>query len=302
VVLDDHPAWSATRIELAGINSRLAESETDNLLRLVAGAALYMGDERAIALADACQARGLIVRQPPLVALEADRVSIRQGSHTLVLRDDPKTDRKKTAIRGLLVEIDGEPISKLDFRTSSISRVANEVQHLHQLGIQVFLLSSKPAAETETLAQSMGIGLHGGDFSLEEKVRFLQGMKKRDVRVAYVGAGQIAPELAHEAHVTLSFGGPEALHYEGSDLVVLGDRLDGFVQTVDLTRNHKDRIHAACRKSWIPNALCVVGGYVGVLNGITSGIIANIGVNRVYQQSTATLRDMQHPIHYRRIV
>jgi len=301
IVLDDHPAWSAPRLELAGINSRLAESETDNLLRLVTGASLYLGDERAMALTDACQARGLVVRQPQLVMMETDKIVIRQGSHTLILRDDPKLDRKKNAVRGLLVEIDGEPIGKFDFRQSALSRVAGEVQHLHQLGMQVFLLSSQPSAETEKLAQSMGIGLHGGDFSLEEKIRFLQGMKKRGVLVTYVGNGLIAPELAQEAHVAVTLGGAEALHQPGSDLVILGDRLDGFAQTVNVTRTHKDRIEAACRRSWIPNALCVVGGYVGVLNGITSGIVANLGVNRVYQQSTVRLRDMQHPIHYKRI-
>ena len=300
VVLDDHPAWSVTRMELAELSSRLAESETDNLLKLAAGAALYLGDERAGALIDVCQAKGLIVRQPSLVTLERDHVVVRQGSHTLILRDDPKTSRKKM-IRGLQVEIDGEQIAKLDFRLSPISRVASEVQHLHQLGMQVFLLSSRPASDTEKLAQTMGIGLHGGDFSPEEKIRFLQGMKKRGVLVTYIGNGQIAPELASEAHVTVSLGGTEALQHAHTDLVIPGDRLDGFAQTVNLTRTQKERIESACRKSWIPNALCVAGSYVGVLNGITSGIVANIGVGRVYRQSSSTLRNMQHPLNYKRL-
>ena len=301
VVLDDHPAWSATRVELAELGSRLAESETDNLLKLVAGAALYLGDDRSVALIDACQAKGLVVKQPPLIAMETDRILIRQGNHTLVLREDPKVERKKTAIKGLLVEIDGEPIAKLDFRLSPISRVAHEVQYLHQLGMQVFLLSGKSTRETEKLAQTMGIGLHGGEFSPEEKIRFLQGMKKRGVLVTYIGNGPVAHELAQEAHVTVSMGGTEALNHENTDLVILGDRLEGFAQTVDLTRSQKERIETACRKSWIPNALCVVGGYAGVLNGITSGIIANVGVGRVYQQSSSTLRNVQHPSTYKRL-
>lgn len=301
VVLDDHPAWSAPRIELVEMTSRLAESETDNLLKLAAGAALYLGDERATALVDACQMKGLIVRQPPLIAMETDRIVIRQGNHTLVLREDPKLDRKKTAIRGLLVEIDGEPIAQLSFRQSPISRVANEVQHLNQLGMQVFLLSSQPASATEKLAETMGIGLHGGDFSHDEKIRFLQGMKKRGVLVTYIGSGSITPELASEAHVTISMGNTSALDHANTDLVILGDRLEGFAQTVNLTRTHKERIEAACRKSWIPNALCIVGGYAGVLNGITSGIVANLGVNRVYQQSSHTLRNMPHSSNHTRL-
>jgi len=301
VVLDDHPAWSCTRIELAELSSRLAESETDNLLKLVAGAALYLGDDRSTALIDACQAKGLIVKQPPLIAMETDRIAIRQGNHTLLLREDPKIERKKTAVRGLLVEIDGEPIAKLGFRLSPVSRVAQEVQYLHQLGMQVFLLSSRSNRETGNLAQTMGIGLQGGEFSPEEKIRFLQGMKKRGIRVTYIGHGPVDPGLAQEAHVTVSMGGVDALNHENTDLVILGDRLEGFAQTVDLTRTHKERIETACRKSWIPNALCVVGGYAGVLNGITSGIIAHVGVNRVYQQSSSTLRNAQHPSTYKRL-
>ena len=296
VVLDDHPAWSLTRMELAELDSRLAESETDNLLKLVTGAALYLGDERASALMDICQAKGLTVQQPPLVALERDHIVVRQGSHTLILRDDPETSRKKM-IRGLRVEIDGEQIAKLDFRLSPISRVATEIQHLHQLGMQIFLLSSRPAKDTEKLAQTMGISLHGGDFSPEEKIRFLQGMKKRGVRVAYIGNGRIAPELAREAHVTVSLGSTEALQHAHTDLVIPGDRLDGFAWTVELTRTHKDRIEAACRKSRLSSLLCIAGGYAGVLNGILSGTIANVGVGRVYYQSSSALRDMRPPLN-----
>jgi cation transport ATPase len=200
-------------------------------------------------------------------------------------------------IRGLRVEIDGEHIAKLDFRQSPVSRVASEIQHLHQLGLQVFLLSSRPASDTEKLAQTMGIGLHGGDFSPEEKIRFLQGMKKRGVRVAYIGDGQIVPELAREAHVAVSLGSTEALQHAYTDLIIPGDRLDGFAWTVELTRTHKDRIEAACRKSRLSSFLCIAGGYAGVLNGILSGTIANVGVGRVYYQSSSALRDMQPPLN-----
>ncbi len=298
-VLDDHPAWSVTGLELAGLRSRLAESETDNLLRYVAGAGLYLGDERAAALADACQARGLVVRQPPLVALAEDAVTVRQGRHTIVLRDEAGAG--KTAAASLSVEIDGEQVGWLDFRPGPLPRAAAAVRQLRGQGMQVFLLSSRPADETEQLARHLGTDLHGGDFSPDEKIRFLQSLRRRGVAAAYVGNGQIDPQLAGEAHVTISLGGAGALENSAADIAVLGDSLQAFAETAELSREHNERVRALCRRALAPNLLCIAGGYAGVLNGITSGLIANVGVNRVYQQATRSLRDSQRQASFKRI-
>lgn len=301
VVLDDHPAWSAATLELVELRSRLAESETDNLLRLVAGACLYMGDERAMALADACHARGLVVRQPPLVALEADRIVVKQGGHLLAIRDEPGDDGTQGGVPALGVEADGELIGVLHFRHGRLPRAFPAVQHLRQMGMNVFLLSGNPVSETERLAQRLGVDLHGGDFSFEEKIRFLRGLRRRGVLATYVGNGPIHPQLAGEAHVTVALGGAVALSDEASDMVVLGDGLDAFAQTVGLARSHNERIRTTCRKAWLPNAFCILGGYAGILNGITSGLIANVGVHRVYRQASLSLRETLHSVPSRRL-
>lgn len=298
-VLDDHPAWSVPGLELAGLRSRLAESETENLLRYVAGAGLYLGDGRAAALADACQARGLVIRQPPLVALTEDTVTVRQGGHTIVLRDEPGAG--KTTAASLSVEIDGEPVGWLDFRPGPLPRAASAVQQLRRQGMQVFLLSSRPADETEQLARRLGTDLHSGDFNSAEKIRFLQSLRRRGVAAAYIGNGQIDPQLADAAHVTVSLGGAAVLEDSTADIAVLGDSLQAFAETAELSREHNERVRALCRRALMPNLLCIVGGYAGVLNGITSGLIANVGVNRVYRQATQSLRDSQRHASFKRI-
>ncbi|MFM8332747.1 MAG: cation-transporting ATPase, partial [Candidatus Methylumidiphilus sp.] len=291
VVLDDHPAWTAAGLELHSLHSRLAASETDKLLCHIAGAGLYLGDGRAQALAEACRARGLVVRQPPLLTLAADRVAVRHGEHTLILRN--AADDGETA-GPLRVEMDGEEIAHLAFRASAVPQVAGAVRQLRGRGAQVFVLSSRPAAEASELAQRLGANLHGGDFSADEKLRFLQGLRRRGVLAAYVGNGQIAPELAEAAHVTVSLGGASGLAEDGvADLVVLGDSLDAYAETVDLALANRERIRASCRLALAPNLLCIAGGYGGLLNGITSGLIANVGVNRVYQQAARSARDGQ---------
>ncbi len=301
IVLDDHPAWAAPGLELERLEHRLAKSETDNLLRHVAGAGLYLGDGRSEALLNACLVRGLVVRQPPLISLDAGKIAVRQGRHTLILRDGP--DAGEGIAKPLTVEVDGEAVATLRFRHSTHPRAAATVAHLHQRGVQVFLLSSRPAGETGQLARQLGIELSGGDFSPAEKLRFMQGLSRRSVRATYIGNGELDPGLAAEAHVSISLGGLAGLAdgLAEADIVLLGDTLDAFAEVAGLALAHNGRIRAACRKSLLPNLLCVVGGYAGVLNGITAGLLANVGVNNVYRQATHSLRESQHNPSSKRI-
>ncbi len=292
LVLDDHPAWSVVGLELERMEHRLAESEADKLLCHIAGAGLYLGDGRSDALLDACLARGLVVRQPPLIALDADRVAVRQGQHTLILRNGSGED---CAAPPLTVEIDGTLVAVLGFRLSAAPRAAAAVARLRQQGVEVFLLSSYPEAENSRLARRLGIELSGGDFSLDEKLRFLQGLARRGIRVTYVGNDDAHPELIREAHVSVSLGGAASLAESIADIVMLGEALDAVTDVTELAAGYNGRIRAACRKSLLPNLLCVAGGYGGVLNGITSGLIANIGVSNVYRQAAQSLRDSRRP-------
>jgi len=293
IVLDEHPGLAEPGLALASLHSRLPESETDNLLRHAAGAGLYLGDGRAEALVEACRERGLVVRQPKLVSLGADRVAVRQGEHTFILRDEDS--------QALTLEIDGREIAQLRFRASPLPRACVAVQRLRRAGTQVFVLSSRPATEADGLARLLGTELSAGDFSPQEKLRFLQGLKKRGVSAAYVGNGAIEPDLAREAHVSVSMQADLANEHEKADILMLGDSLDTLADTFDLALGHDERIQSAYRQAMLPNLLCIVGGYAGVLNGITSGLIANVGVNRVYRQSTRSLRETQRQAGFKRI-
>ncbi|MFZ4700961.1 MAG: cation-transporting ATPase [Candidatus Methylumidiphilus sp.] len=292
IVLGDHPAWTALGIELERLEHRLAESETDKLLCHVAGAGLYLGDGRSTALAETCRERGLVVRQPQLLALDADRIVVRQGRHTILLR----SDADESTVTPLKVEIDGEEVATLRFRHASTPSAATAVQRLRQLGMDVFLLSSRPEQETGQLAQRLGVELSSGDFTEAEQLRFMQGLRSRGVKATYIGNGQLRPDLAAEAHVSVSLGGGEGALAEGvADIVMLGDALDAFANVTEWAMGHDGRIRAACQKSLLPNLLCVAGGYAGVLNGITAGLLANVGVGNVYRQATQSLRDNQRP-------
>lgn len=290
VVLDDHPAWQAPVVLLEAMHSRLPETETDKLLRLIAGAGLYLGDGRSEALVEVCRERGLVVRQLPLVNLGEDRLSIRQGDQTIILRSDAEEEGQPQSLQ---VEIDGREVAWLKFRWSPIPRAFLVVQKLQRQGIPVFVLSSGPQTQAQALAAQLGTELFGGEFNTEEKVKFLQSLKKRGVLPTYIGAGPLSPALAREAHLAISLGANPSQPDPEADLLLLGDSLDSYSEIFDLSLSQAERIQQTCRKSRWPNVLCIIGGYAGLLNGITSGILANVGVNRVYQQTSHSLREIQ---------
>jgi cation transport ATPase len=153
------------------------------------------------------------------------------------------------------------------------------------------------------MACRLGIELSGGDFSPAEKLRFLQGLRRRGARATYIGNAGLDPVLAAEAHVSISLGGAGYLtdSMAGADIVLLGDALDAFAEVAELALAHDGRIRTACRQSLLPNLLCVVGGYAGVLNGITAGLLANVGVNNVYRQAAHSLRESQRKPSFKRI-
>lgn len=274
IVLDgDDPELGAPGLELATLRTPLPDPDT--LLRHVAGASLFLGGERCLALAQACQDRGLVVRQPELLAMEPHGALVKIGKHQLRL-----TEADASTLR---VEIDGAEVAELEFRPTLAPAAVATVTRLKALGLEVFLLSSTPDEATQSLAQALGIKLAGGGLDPAGKIRFLQGLRKRGVRAAFVGRLSAQPELQEQVHVSVSvddFDGPD----EYGDIRLLGEHYGNLPELIELARGYEPAITRSTRMASIPNLLCIAGAFGGVLNGITSGLIANVGVANVDRQ------------------
>lgn len=287
VVLDDQPALRLRGLALGTVRSRLPD--TDALLQHVAGAGLYLGDERAEALALACQERKLVVRRPELLMLDGEAVVVRDGKHRIVLRGAPPLDGETAYLD---VEVDGVEVAAFEFRRAPWMRGAEAVRRLRAMGVQVFLVSDRPEAETAALARELGVELYSGELSLERKIHFLEGLRRRGVRPVLVGNPLTGPALREHAYATVSLGGGAALVTDPADIVLLGESLDPLADIAALSAENRERIVKTCRTAMVPNLLCVVGAFAGLLNGITAGILANIAVYNVYRAATASLRSV----------
>jgi hypothetical protein len=288
IVIDgDEPALMAPAIGVAAFETAVADADVDTLMRHIAGAALYLGDERAHALANVCRERGLIVRQPVLKTLARGRVEVQLGDHSIVLIDEE--DSGSAIPAGLRVVIDGRDAASIRFGQSVTIGAAAAIARIRKSGRQVFLVSSAPEASVSEQAKRLGIELSSGELDHQGRIRFLEGLHARGIRPAYVGSLVGRSDLARSAYVSLQM--PGFSDNANADIVLLGHSYQNLAALIEQVGSYDSEIQQATRAATLPNLLCVAGAFGGVLNGITSGIIANIGVLRVDRHLDKTLAD-----------
>lgn len=274
LVLDgDDARLYAPGLVLKDIRSTLKHH--DALLQTVAGASLFLGDARSNALQKAAAEQGLAVRQPDLIRLEPALLEIKQGHHRVILNaanDDP--------LSPIRVEIDGQSIAEFHFQETPYPEARETLSTLKAQGFDVFLMSSGKDKEVEKKAKQLGITLFGGELDLDAKKRFLDGLKSRGVKSLLASGALTAADLGAHAHVTIAL---ETLGKDGiaADIVLQGGRYAALGGLVELSRSYVPDIEKSTREALVPNLLCVAGAFGGLLNGITSGIIANIAVANV---------------------
>lgn len=274
LVLDgDDPSLYVSGLVLKEIRSSLKYQ--DALLQTVAGAALYLGDERSEALQQAAARLGLAVRQPDLVRLEENLIEVSQGQHKVVLRTT-----RNDLIGTINVEIDDKAIAEFEFTQSDEPKARAMVESLQSQGYDVFLMSSASDAKTQKNAASLGITLFGGELDLDAKIRFLEGLRTRGIRSLLATGVPSTRALSSYAHVTIGLE-PLSTSEIPSDILLPVGSYSAIDRLVGLSRSYGPDIEKSNRQALIPNLMCVAGAFGGLLNGITSGIIANIAVANV---------------------
>jgi cation transport ATPase len=259
------------------------------LLRHVAAAGLYLGGEVTLALVGACEKRGLVVRQTELLSLESAGVVVRIGEHTMRL-----TEHENTANHVIKVEIDGLEVAQLILRRGALPAAVRTIDQLKTMGLPVFLLSSESEVRVKSLAQSLGLPLYGSELDTSGKIRFMDGLRRRGVKALYAGRLADEPEIALHAHCSVAVDPITSTKAISADMLLLGGRYGRLCGLIEGARRCGPDINRGTRMANIPNFLCVAGAFGGVLNGITSGIIANLGVlnvDRELRRKMVTIND-----------
>ena len=114
---------------------------------------------------------------------------------------------------------------------------APAVRALTAMGIKVVLLTGDAKAAAEAVARQLGISQVHAELLPEQKTAFIAEQVREGTTVAMLGDGiNDAPALS-EASVGVAMGAGTDVARESADVVLIGNDLDKFVETVRIARN-----------------------------------------------------------------
>jgi Cu2+-exporting ATPase len=131
---------------------------------------------------------------------------------------------------------------RLEFEDAPRVDAAAVVLGLKKRGLALELLSGDRAPVAAALARAVGIDTWRAETGPKEKAARLAELVAAGARPAMVGDGvNDAPSLA-AAHVSLAPGTAVAASQSAADFVYLGDKLEGLVEAVDVSRKARARM------------------------------------------------------------
>jgi Cd2+/Zn2+-exporting ATPase/Cu+-exporting ATPase len=142
----------------------------------------------------------------------------------------------------VIVARDGQLLGVIELADQLRSEASRAVERLHGLGIQTLLLTGDTTAVAGAVAKKLGIKEYAAGLLPEAKVARMRDLVARGRIVAMVGDGiNDAPALT-AASVGVAMGCGTDVARESADIVLLGNDLARFVDTVTIARRTRDII------------------------------------------------------------
>ncbi len=150
---------------------------------------------------------------------------------------------------------------------------APAVKALAALNIDVVLLTGDAKQAAEAVASQLGITHVYADLLPQEKTAFIAEQVKKDRVVAMLGDGiNDAPALS-AATVGVAMGAGTDVARESADVVLIGNDLDKFVETVRIARNCRRIIFQNFYGTLIVDGIGIGLAAAGILNPLLAAFI-----------------------------
>jgi len=150
---------------------------------------------------------------------------------------------------------------------------AAAVRALEKMKIQVILLTGDTSAAAEAAATELGIFHFHGDLLPEEKTAEIAAHARRGEVVAMLGDGiNDAPALS-EATVGVAMGAGTDVARESADVVLIGNDLMKFVETVRVAKNCRDIILQNFYGTLVVDTIGIGLAAAGFLNPLLAAFI-----------------------------
>lgn len=173
----------------------------------------------------------------------------------------------------VLVAHDGKLLGAIAIADTVRPEAAQAIKGIHALGIKTILLTGDARAVAATLAQQLGISEVAADLLPEDKRMRVKTLVADGRTVAMVGDGiNDAPALI-EAHVGVAMGSGTDVARESADVVLLGNDLLKFVETLAVARRTRAIIWANFVGTIGVDALGIGLAAFGMLNPLFAAFI-----------------------------
>lgn len=154
---------------------------------------------------------------------------------------------------------------------------ASVMQSLRQRNLKTLMLTGDRRAAAELIAKEIGLAEIRAGLSPQDKLRIISELSSAGRKVAMIGDGvNDAPSLA-AAYVSIAMGGRGSdAALEQADLVLMNDRIDKFVEALDLSHQARRIIRQNLTVALGTVILMVLASLTGRIP-LTLGVMAHEG-------------------------
>jgi Cu+-exporting ATPase len=237
----------------------------DELLRLAASAERPSEHPIGRAVVEAATARGIALVEATGFAAEAGSgVRARVGGREVVVGRP-----------GVTVRVDGAAAGDIEVADAIKPEAAEAVHRLRALGLEVWMLTGDRREVAEAIAREAGIEHVIADALPAAKVDEVRKLQAGGRRVAMVGDGvNDAPALA-QADLGIAMGSGADVAMEAGGITLLGGRLTGVPDTIELARRTMRTIRQNLFWAFAYNTVAIPVAAMGLLSPmLASGAMA----------------------------
>jgi Cd2+/Zn2+-exporting ATPase/Cu+-exporting ATPase len=220
---------------------------SDELLDAAAAAELRSEHPLGRAIVDYARSRGRAVAEPTSFAYTPGRGIATEVAGPVVLAGNqawmadngirvPAAAQSNEAGSEVFVARDGNLLGSMVDADAVRSEAKGAIEALHRMGIRTVLLTGDTKRVASAVGSSLDIKEIEAEMLPEDKLTRVKALVAQKRVVAMVGAGvNDAPALA-EANVGVAMGSGTDVAQESADVVLLGNDLERFVETLAVAR------------------------------------------------------------------
>lgn len=247
VVLDKTGTLTFGRPEVQLLVPATGVSE-DDLLSAAATAELRSEHPLGRAIVEYARRRGHEIAEPESFAYTPGRgIATTVGDATILVGNQAwmgdngvvvsvSTDRNVAAGSEIFVARNGNLMGSIAVADTVRPEARQAIQTLHGMGIRTVLLTGDVSRVATAVGSALGIQVIEAELLPEDKLTRIEALVAQKRVVAMVGDGvNDAPALA-EANVGVAMGSGTDVAQESADVVLLGNDLERFVETLKVAR------------------------------------------------------------------